>query len=116
MPIQTEPAHALQEATRRQVAFRDVNENIAKLTAEWNETGFGLFICECSLPDCAESLEISAVEYENVRAHGTRFVVLPGHQLDGFERVVEGTSRFLVVEKLRHAAEIAEADNNPRRS
>ena len=108
-------AGGVEEAARRQTLFREVNENIANLTGLQTETGYTLVVCECSLLDCADSLEITTDEYESVRAQGTRFVVVPGHQLDGVERVVDGNSRFLVVEKVGHAAEIANG-HDPRRS
>lgn len=103
-----------EEKARRQVVCREVNEHIAELNGEWSATGVGLFVCECSIPDCAEALEISPAEYERLRADGARFVVLPGHQLPEVERVVEGNNRFLVVEKFGAAAVVARAAN-PRR-
>jgi hypothetical protein len=87
-----------------QAIFREVNEHIAELGRRWSATGVTLFICECSNPECAESLEIAASEYEWVRGDGARFVVLPGHELPELERVIEGNGRFLVVEKLGEAA------------
>jgi len=62
-----------------------------------------VFICECSDISCAQSLEIRPAECEAVRCERTRFVVVPGHQQTGLERVV-GYARFLVVEKLAHTA------------
>ena len=94
----------------RETLFREVNENIASRTG-LTETDRKLFICECSNTACAESLELSAEEYEAVRAHPTRFVVKPGHQLAKIERVVEGNGRFLVVEKIGRAADIAQSDD-----
>jgi hypothetical protein len=73
-----------------------------------------LFVCECSDQECAEALEITAAEYERVRADGARFVVCAGHQLPELERVVEGNDRFLVVEKVGPAGTIARA-SDPRR-
>jgi hypothetical protein len=108
-------ASSVEQAARNQTVFREVNENVAKLTGLVTEVGYNLFICECSDTSCAESLEITAAEYEGVRAQGTRFVVVPGHELEAVERVVEGNRRFLVVEKLGPAAEIADAAD-PRRS
>jgi hypothetical protein len=108
-------ASRVEQAARRQSVFREVNENIAALTGLLIETGYNLFVCECSDTGCAESLEVTAAEYEAVRAEGTRFLVLPGHQQEGAERVVDGNGRFLVVEKLGRAAEIADAAN-PRRA
>jgi hypothetical protein len=95
----------------REALFREVNENIASLIGLLTETDHQLFICECSNTACAESLELTGDEYEAVRAHPTRFVVKPGHQLAGIERVVEGNGRFLVVEKVGRAADIAQADD-----
>jgi hypothetical protein len=101
------------KAARNQVVFREVNERIAELTELISETGVSLFICECSDPACTESLEVSAGEYEAVRANGARFLILSGHQIPEVERVVDGNGRFLVVEKIGRAAEIARA-GDPR--
>ena len=100
---------------RHQVVFREVNERIAKLGGQLDEPRFNLLICECSDPACAESLEITPQEYEAVRADPARFVVLRGHEMPEVERVVEDTGRYVVVEKLGAAAEIAQA-GDPRRS
>jgi len=116
VPIQTtrtdvaargEAARAAEQAVRRQTVFREVNENIARLTGLMTDTGYTPCICECSDTSCAESLEITAREYQAVRAEPGRFVIAPGHQQEGIEQVVDGNGRFLVVEKLGHAAEIA---------
>ena len=103
------PVGRVEKLARNQVVFREMNERIAELTGLINETGINLFICECSDPACAESLEISAGEYEAVRADGARFVVMSGHQLPEVECVVDGNGRFLVVEKIGQAGEIARA-------
>jgi hypothetical protein len=108
-----ESAVSVEKNARNQVLFREVNEHIAELSNDGREMSVSLFICECSSEACAESLEITAAEYERVRRHGARFVVLPGHQLPDLERVVEGSSRFLIVEKLGAAAAIARA-SDPR--
>ena len=97
-----------------QVVFREVNENIAGSTGLLAETGYQLFICECSNIKCAESLELTGDEYEAVRAHGTRFVVKPGHHTAN-EQVIAGKGRFLVVETTGRVAEIAQANTHPRR-
>ena len=107
-------ADRVEQAARHEAMFREVHEHIARLTALTSEIGYCLIICECGDTSCAESLEITADEYEAVRAQGTHFAVVPGHQLEGIERVVDGNGRFLVVEKFGDAAAIADADN-PRR-
>ncbi len=102
-------------AARHQSAFREVNENIAKLAAPAAGTGYFLFICECGDTSCAESLELTTAEYEAVRSAEGRFVVVPGHQQEASERVVARNGRFLVVEKIGDAGESAELDD-PRGS
>ena len=113
MSIETTGGSRVEKAARHQTLFREVNENIARLTGLFTETGYNLLICECSDTNCAESLEITAEEYEAVRFEGTRFVVVPGHEQEGLERVVEGSGRFVVVEKLGLAAEAAHAESRP---
>jgi hypothetical protein len=111
MSKQIESGASTKKHALNQMAFREVNERIAELSAEWRQTETSLFVCECSDPGCAESLEITSNEYERVRADGARFVVVAGHQIPEVERVVDGNGRFLVVEKIGVAANIArEAD------
>jgi hypothetical protein len=112
-PPERETALAMEKNARNQVLFREVNERIAELSGDRGESSVGLFICECGSEACAEALEITAAEYERVRTDGARSVVLPGHELPGVERVIEGTGRFVVVEKLGAAAAIACA-SDPR--
>ena len=113
MTQQIESGASAEKHALNQMAFREVNERIAELTAEWRQTDVSLFVCECSDPGCAESLEITPSEYEWVRRDGARFVVVNGHQSPKVERVVEGNGRYLVVEKVGQAAAIAR-ESDPR--
>ena len=103
----------VEKCARNQVIFREVNEHIADLGRRWSVTGVSLFICECSDPECAESLRITPAEYEWVRADGARFVVVSGHQLPEGECVIETNDRVLVVEKVGPAATVART-SDPR--
>jgi hypothetical protein len=58
-------------------------------------------------------IELSVREYEDVRAHPRRFVVLPGHELGELETVVESRSGYVIVEKRDLAGEVAE-QHDPR--
>jgi hypothetical protein len=106
-------ASSHEHEVRNQVLFREVNEHIAELTALAGEIDVKLFVCECGDSTCAESLELTASEYERVRSDGGRFVVVRGHEAPGREHVVDGTARFLVVETLGAAASIAR-ESDPR--
>lgn len=59
----------------------------------------GEFVCECSDSTCVDAIRLTPTEYGDVRAHPTRFFVVPGHELTELERVVEENIRFTVVEK-----------------
>ena len=107
----------LRELAERQNLLREVNERINALG--WDEqTGEPAgFVCECSRADCWQSLELSRSAYEAVRASPIRFALIPGHQFEQVERVVEDNQAYLVVENIGKAAEIAElADPRTDRS
>ena len=63
--------------------------------------------CECGRLECRERVAMTAAEYDSVRESSTTFVVAPGHELLDFERVVDTTDRFYVVEKNGEAARVA---------
>jgi len=88
--------HRQVRAAKNQSLFREVNERIEEL-----RPGDLLieFACECSNTDCEASLPLSNDEYESVRLFPTHFIVVPGHELDEIERVIEQNERYAVVEK-----------------
>ena len=92
--------------------FREMNERLELLGEE-----FGVdtveFLCECADPACTAALHIPPRVYEAVRDHARRFLVVPGHQREPIERVVETHRDYLVVEKQGEAGEVAE-DTDPR--
>ena len=90
---------------RTEAAFREVNEAIAATAARFDadETDF---VCECADTDCAHRLTAGLDDYEDVRAEPTRFLLAPGHDEPGIERVVERTSEYHVVEKFGPVAPI----------
>jgi hypothetical protein len=87
-----------------QSLLREVNERIEKVAGKaWNPE----FLCECGNTECIETLELSIGEYEAVRISSLRFPIKPGHEHPEFERVVDETERYVVVEKFGEAAELA---------
>jgi hypothetical protein len=94
-----------QRIARTESLFRDVNERIAESAERFNsETAE--FVCECSDQLCTDRVEATLDEYEDVRAHPTRFLLRPGHEDTRVERVVQRQGRLAVVEKFH--ATIAE--------
>jgi hypothetical protein len=98
---------------RNESLFREVNERIAELNQTFHIEGRSEFLCECSREECKEPVSISIDEYEGVRRESTRFFVLPGHEDESVERVLERNERYNVVEKIGEAATEAE-DLDPR--
>jgi hypothetical protein len=84
--------------------FRNVNERIwetdARFGAPGEESGRYLeFLCECGMLDCVEKIELTAPEYESVRAEPDHFALAPGHDDGSVESVLLETERFVIVEK-----------------
>jgi hypothetical protein len=80
--------------------FRDVNERIAE-SAERFHADEADFVCECADQACAERVAATLDEYEQVRAHGDRFLLVPGHEDERVERVVERPRpRLAIVKKV----------------
>lgn len=102
-------------AARTEAIFREVNEAIAK-TAESFEADVADFVCECADPDCAHRVTASLENYEEVRADGTHFLLLPGHDEPSVERVVARAAGYWVVEKFSEALSRNVRRLNPRRA
>jgi hypothetical protein len=92
--------------------FREVNEGIQR--GQWPGENKPLgFRCECGKLGCNALVSLTPHEYERVRAHPRRFVMLPGHELDDIETVVANMGGYVVVEKRAEAGREAAA-TDPR--
>ncbi|MDX6486368.1 MAG: hypothetical protein QOF43_1521 [Gaiellaceae bacterium] len=91
-----------------EILFRTVNESIQELAVEFGGGDDYEFICECARRGCLDRIKLSRQQYEQVRAEGTRFFVVPGHEDISVELVVETTPTFVIVEKDGHAGVVAE--------
>jgi hypothetical protein len=102
---------------QNETLFREVNERVEEVAsgfADRDEEDRPIgFVCECGRRDCTESIEATRAQYEAVRSNPLRFLVLPGHEDEEVERVVERTDRFVVVVKLGEGARLA-AEQDPR--
>jgi len=98
---------------RTEALFRDVNERIAE-SAERFDAESTEFVCECADVTCADRVEATLEEYEEVRADGTTFLLAPGHSHEDIERVVEDRGRFHVVEKMHKTVRATVKRLNPR--
>jgi hypothetical protein len=92
-------------------AFRAANVRIAQ-TAETYGLDQGEpmpFICECSDRSCVEIIGLTLREYGYVRGNPRWFAHAPNHEEDveGAVKAVEKHSRFVIVEKVNHAGDVA---------
>jgi hypothetical protein len=102
-----------QRIARNEGIFREINEGIRRGRWPGEEDSISGFRCECASLGCTEMLPLSFREYERVRQHPRRFIVAPGHERLEVEAVVENQTSYLIVQKLGHAGEVAEA-SDPR--
>jgi len=84
--------------------MRTVNDRIAALderAAGWAEPDRRFdFQCECGkISGCDGRVLMSLAEYERVRGQRDRFALVPGHQTEEIEYVVEKDERYVIVDK-----------------
>ena len=104
--------HAQGQVAANEALLREVNEAIER--GQWpGEHGRVGFRCECARLGCDQVIELTIGEYERVRAHPRRFVLVKGHEVPATETVVESGAGWAVVEKRQRAGEVAK-DTNPR--
>jgi hypothetical protein len=94
-------ATSLEPLVRTQMLLRDVNERIAEVAASWRDDP-PAFLCECSDPDCTETVNLSLREYEIIRSTLNLFVIHQGHEHPDVDRVVHARDGFTLVEKTKH--------------
>ncbi len=95
-----------QRAAKNQSLFREMNERIEHLASSGS---FSNFICECMNETCDANVSVTLEEYENIPRGSNRFFVLPGHEVNEVEEIVDvAEGRYLVVSKLGAGRAIAE--------
>jgi hypothetical protein len=101
---------------RNEARFREINERVERDLAPVVDPHDELlpFVCECGRPTCTDTIGLSIAEYESVRSDATRFVVVPGREIEDVEDVIERTDRFAVVRKHPETWQLAQ-QTDPRR-
>jgi hypothetical protein len=102
-----------EKIARTEALFREVNERIAE-TAERFEAVETNFVCECSDASCTHRVGTTLEEYERVREEGARFLLVPGHEDERVEGVVEVADDHAVVEKQHPQVRRLVLDLDPR--
>ena len=94
----------LERQARNEALLREVNDQIAALgqgAGGWADSDHRFdFRCECgSIERCNGRVVMTMGEYERVRDQRDRFALVPGHETDELEVVVEANERYVIVDK-----------------
>ena len=96
-------------AAAAEINGRQVNEAIEP-RGRPEETA--VFVCECGHLGCNETVELAIAEYEAVRTDFDRFLIVPGHEIEEVDQVVERRdSYFVVIKREPEAREMAWASD-----
>ena len=100
---------------QNEALFREGNEKVEAVAAVHGADDHVYeFYCECANADCSMQVPATIAEYEAVRAHPTRFLVVAEHWLPEVESVEEKHDRFWVIEKHGDAGRLV-AQLDPRK-
>jgi hypothetical protein len=58
------------------------------------------FYCECSDENCRQRISVRPSRYNAIHANRAKFVILPHHQADTIEHVIDREDGYWVVEKM----------------
>jgi hypothetical protein len=103
-----------EQEVENETRSRDLNERID----ESNESEAGAakqFVCECSDGSCTSLIDLTHLEYEEVRAHATHFAIAPDHESPDLDLVVSERVGFAIVRKLPGLPARLASASDPRR-
>ena len=106
MESSQDPGRAARLAVTR-ATFRNANNQVAQKAVELDVRERPLpFVCECDDAACRLFVRLTLVEYEDVRADATQFVVVPGHEAPS-DRVLQVNARYVIVAAEGEAGDLA---------
>jgi hypothetical protein len=83
-----------------QMLFRSANERLDERAQDYAPDEHRVpFLCECADDVCLGRVDLTRTEYQEVRSHPERYVILPGHRTIEGETVVVDNGGFQVAEK-----------------
>jgi hypothetical protein len=87
-------------AAQNELVFRAVNEQIVEMTdrfrAQLSEIDI---VCECADTSCVGTIRIDSDVFSKIERAEGRFLVLPGHEDETVEQVVQRDEKYFVVLK-----------------
>lgn len=104
-----------QRAARNEEIFRSVNTRIEEGVERHSVESPVPYHCECNDASCFETIHLVPSDYEQVLHERYQFIVMPGHEDETIEHVVERHPAHLVVEKIGEAREQLDQDHPQQR-
>jgi hypothetical protein len=87
-------------ATRNELLFRAVNEQIIDRTEQFHAQLPDVdLVCECANASCTGTIRVATAEFSRIERAENTFLVLPGHEDEAIEDVVDRRDNFFVVRK-----------------
>jgi hypothetical protein len=87
-------------AARNELVFRAVNEQIVKMTDRFRAQLSDIdIVCECANTACVGTIRIDVGEFAKIERAEGAFLVLPGHEDESVEQVVDRREPYVVVWK-----------------
>ena len=105
-----------ERSAKNEALLREVNDRIEEVGKRLQVLPEGQlleFRCECGRTACEDFISMAVEAYEHVRADNDRFAVVPGHEDEEIERVVERSERYVIVDKRPNAEPFVGADGEP---
>ena len=94
---------------KNEARFRDANERVKRVAQQDARPDEKVsYVCECGSANCSDFVRLTTQEYESVRQHAIRFVLLTGHDIPEVERIVHEGDGYIVVEKVGEGTKVAE--------
>jgi hypothetical protein len=91
---------ARERVEKNERLFRDLNERIREVSESLLADGAPLeFICECARESCLDRLKLTPEQFAEVREETTWFFVVPGHEREDVEVVVDRRAGYVIVAK-----------------
>lgn len=94
---------------------RDLNEWIEDAADGSSTTRTTSYVCECSDGECIATIDLTHGEYEDVRAHATRFAIALDHESPDLDVVIAEHARFAVIRKISGLPARLAIASDPRR-
>jgi hypothetical protein len=104
-----------EQEVMNETSARDINEWIDGSNESAGSDAGSPFMCECSDGSCKETISLTHVEYEEVRAHSTHFAIALDHESPDLDMMISERIGFAIVRKIPGMPARVASAADPRR-